>query len=161
MCEKAQSDIDALRAIANAAPRGSWSVWTSNSWRRVFADQRGKYVTVVEPTTQPDGHADLLFGAGVATFLETFTADIVLELLDQLETAQARAGLLQQIHDEVMQRVEALREQADSYAFLLKRRSSFPSLSTFRSAAEVDQAVKSAMTRDASITTAQPTDPNA
>jgi hypothetical protein len=77
MSDKAELDIDALRAVASAAPRGRWSVWTSNSWRRVFSDQLGKHVTVVEPTKQPDGHVDLLFGAGVATFLETFTADTV------------------------------------------------------------------------------------
>lgn len=94
MSEKAKLDIDTLRAVASAAPRGRWSVWTSNSWRRVFSDQRGKHVTVVEPTTQPSGHADLLFGAGVATYLETFTADTVLELLDELAAARgARADL--------------------------------------------------------------------
>lgn len=84
MSENIKIDIDALRSVASAAPRGRWSVWTSNSWRRVFSDQLGKHVTVVEPTKQPDGHVDLLFGAGVATFLETFTADKVLELLDEI-----------------------------------------------------------------------------
>jgi hypothetical protein len=124
-------DIGALRSIASVAPRGSWSVWTSNSWCRVFADQRGKYVTVVEPTKQPDGHVDLLFGAGGATFLETFTTDTVGELLDQLETSLAQLELAHRIHDEVMQRVEVLREQAECYAFLLKHHRSFPGLSTF------------------------------
>jgi hypothetical protein len=87
MSEKAKLDIDALRAVASAAPRGRWSVWTSNSWRRVFSDQRGKHVSVIEPTTQPDGHVDLLFGAGVATYLESFPAEVALELLEQLESS--------------------------------------------------------------------------
>lgn len=83
--------IEELRRVATAAPRGRWSVWTTNSWRRVFADQRGRhvtYVTVIEPATQPGGQVDLLFGAGVATFLETFTAETVLELLDELTAAR-------------------------------------------------------------------------
>ncbi|WP_075357891.1 hypothetical protein [Caballeronia sordidicola] len=95
-------DIDVLRRVAEAAPSGRWSVWTSNSWRRVFADQRGKHVSVVEPTTQGDGHADLLFGAGVATYLESFPAEVALELLDELVAARAANadlfGLLERAH---------------------------------------------------------------
>lgn len=94
MSEKAKLDIDALRSVASAAPRGRWSVWTSNSWRRVFSDQRGKHVSVIEPTTQPDGHVDLLFGAGVATYLESFPAEVAIELLDEVAAARAaRADL--------------------------------------------------------------------
>lgn len=89
MSETVKIDIEMLRKIADAAPRGRWSVWTSNSWRRVFSDQRGKHVSVIEPTTQPDGHVDLLFGAGVATYLESFPAEVALELLDELAAARA------------------------------------------------------------------------
>lgn len=89
MSEKTVLDIDELRSITSAAPRGRWSVWTSNSWRRVFADQLGKHVTVVEPTKQRDGHVDLLFGAGVAQYLEAFPAEVALQLLDKLADARA------------------------------------------------------------------------
>lgn len=105
MSEKAKLDIDALRLVASSAPRGRWSVWTSNSWRRVFSDQRGKHVSVIEPTTQQDGHADLLFGAGVATYLESFPAEVALELLDELAAARAAQAdlfrLLERAHSAI------------------------------------------------------------
>jgi hypothetical protein len=40
-----------------------WSVWTSNSWRRIGSDAVGG-MSVCEPTKQPDGHPDLFFRNG-------------------------------------------------------------------------------------------------
>ena len=77
-------DIDALEALAKAAPSGQWEIWTSNSWRRVYADQGRDKVLVIEPTTQRDRWPDLMFGHGVSAWLEGFTPDVALELIAEV-----------------------------------------------------------------------------
>lgn len=40
---------------------GKWTWWTSNSWRRLMAEQGGgKRVSVLMPVTASDGHPDLI-----------------------------------------------------------------------------------------------------
>lgn len=41
---------------------GPWSIWTSNSYRRIGSDAVGR--EVLSPITQRDGHPDLLFPNG-------------------------------------------------------------------------------------------------
>ncbi len=41
---------------------GPWSIWTSNSWRRLGSDATGRLVC--EPLKQRDGHPDLHFPNG-------------------------------------------------------------------------------------------------
>jgi hypothetical protein len=77
-------DLDKLEALAKAAPSGKWQVWTSNSWRRVYADQGRDKVRVIEPATHRDHHPDLMFGSGVEAWLEGFTPDLALELIAEV-----------------------------------------------------------------------------
>lgn len=84
-------DLDALEALAHAAPSGQWEVWTSNSWRRVYADQGRDKVLVIEPTTQRDRWPDLMFGPGVSAWLEGFTPDVALELIAEVRRLRADA----------------------------------------------------------------------
>jgi hypothetical protein len=85
-------DLDEIERIAKGAPSGKWEVWTSCSWRRVFADQgRGSGVRVIEPVTQRhDNHPDLMFGPGVAAWLEGVTPDVVLALIAEVRALRAK-----------------------------------------------------------------------
>lgn len=38
---------------------GPWTWWTSNSWKRLKHDERGKSSNVLEPFVCKDGHPDL------------------------------------------------------------------------------------------------------
>jgi hypothetical protein len=78
-------DLDQLERLAKAAPSGQWEVWTSNSWRRVYANQGHEQVRVIEPVVQrTDNHPDLWFGQGVAEYLEGVTPDAILELVAEV-----------------------------------------------------------------------------
>jgi hypothetical protein len=78
-------DLDQLERLAKAAPSGQWEVWTSNSWRRVYANQGREQVRVIEPVVQrTDNHPDLWFGQGVAEYLEGVTPDAILELVAEV-----------------------------------------------------------------------------
>lgn len=77
-------DIDELERIAKNAPAGKWEIHTSNSWRRVFADQGREKVRVIEPTTQHDRWPDLVFGPGVKEWIEGVTPDTVLALIAEV-----------------------------------------------------------------------------
>jgi|HubBroStandDraft_2_1064218.scaffolds.fasta_scaffold11841_6 hypothetical protein len=88
--------IKRLRRLAEAAPAGKWEVWTSNSWRRVYARDGGHTAMVIEPSVQrTDNHPDLTFGPGVAEYLEAVGPESIIELLDhiaKLETQIADAN---------------------------------------------------------------------
>jgi hypothetical protein len=74
-------DIEKIEALAEAAPRGEWKVWTSNGWRRVYAGD----VPVITPCVQTyDNHPDLSFGDGVREWLEGVTPDVVTELIAEV-----------------------------------------------------------------------------
>ncbi|WP_129112328.1 hypothetical protein [Burkholderia pseudomallei] len=74
-------DIEKIEALAEAAPRGEWEVWTSNSWRRVYAGG----VPAITPCVQRyDNQPDLSFGDGVREWLEGVTPDVVAELLAEV-----------------------------------------------------------------------------
>lgn len=78
-------DLEKLEAIAKAAPGGRWEIWTSNSWRRVFADQGRDKVRVIEPAVHRlDNHPDLMFGPGVQEWLEGVTPDVLIELIGEI-----------------------------------------------------------------------------
>lgn len=77
-------DLDHLESLAKAAPQGKWEVWTSNSWRRVYADQGSEKVRVIEPTTQHDRWPDLMFGPGVEAWMEGFTPEVALALIAEV-----------------------------------------------------------------------------
>lgn len=84
-------DLDELDRLANAAPSGQWEVWTSNSWRRVYADQGREKVRVIEPCSHPmDSHPDLMFGPGVAAWLEGFTPDVARDLIAEVRRLRAQ-----------------------------------------------------------------------
>jgi hypothetical protein len=73
--------IDKMEALAKAAPSGKWEVWTSNSWRRVYAGN----TPVITPCVQRhDHHPDLMFGPGVVAWLEGVTPDVVRELIAEV-----------------------------------------------------------------------------
>lgn len=77
-------DLDQLEALAKAAPQGKWEIWTSNSWRRIYADQGREKVRVIEPTTQHDRWPDLAFGPGVEAWMEGFTPEVALALIAEV-----------------------------------------------------------------------------
>jgi hypothetical protein len=80
-------DLEKLEALAEAAPRGKWEVWTSNSWRRVMATSAGRPTAeqVIVPCVQRhDNHPDLMFGDGVKEWLEGVTPDAVAELVAEV-----------------------------------------------------------------------------
>lgn len=81
-------DLDRLEALAKAAPRGKWEIWTSNSWRRIYADQGREKVRVLEPTTQHDRWPDLMFGPGVEAWMEGFTPEVALALIAEVRALQ-------------------------------------------------------------------------
>lgn len=49
---------------------GRWHWWTSNSFRRLKSDDRGRTHSVIEPTVARDGHPDLIVSAGDMAFIE-------------------------------------------------------------------------------------------
>jgi hypothetical protein len=83
-------DIDKLEALAKASPAGRWEVWTSNSWRRVYANQGREQVRVIEPAVQHDRWPDLMFGDGVAAWLEGVTPDVVVALIAEVRALRER-----------------------------------------------------------------------
>jgi hypothetical protein len=83
------TQLDELEALAKAAPAGKWEIWTSNSWRRVFADQGREKVRVIEPIVHQDGQPDLLFGFAVGSWLENFTPEVALSLIAEVRRLQA------------------------------------------------------------------------
>lgn len=83
-------DIDALEALAKAAPSGTWETWTSCSWRRIMADDGNATRRVIEPTYHPgDNWPDLLFGEGVREFIEAAQPSVILMLIDELRLLRA------------------------------------------------------------------------
>lgn len=85
-------DLDKLEAISKAAPQGQWEVWTSDSWRRVMARDRGNTMRVIEPTNHPmDKWPDLIFGDGVQAYLEAIQPSAILELIAEVRTARTLA----------------------------------------------------------------------
>lgn len=83
-------DIDALEALAKAAPSGKWETWTSCSWRRIMADDGKATRRVIEPTYHPtDNWPDLLFGEGVSEFIEAAQPSVILMLIDELRLLRA------------------------------------------------------------------------
>ena len=84
-------DLDQLEALAKAAPQGQWQVWTSNSWRRVYADQGREKVRVIEPTTQHDRWPDLVFGSGVEAWMEGFTPEVALALIAEVRALRRQS----------------------------------------------------------------------
>jgi hypothetical protein len=80
-------DHKTLRELAEAAPQGDWQIWTSNSWRRIYAQDGRDTVPVIEPCVQRhDNHPDMAFGPGVAQFIENAGSPAtVLALLDEIE----------------------------------------------------------------------------
>lgn len=80
-------DLNELERLAKAAPSGPWEVWTSNSWRRIYADQGRDKVRVIEPTIH-NHWPDLMFGPGVEAWLENFTPEVALELLAEVRALQ-------------------------------------------------------------------------
>jgi hypothetical protein len=87
-------DIDNLERLARAAPSGQWEVWTSNSWRRVYANQGRDQVRVIEPAVQHDRWPDLMFGEGVKEWLEGVTPDAVLDLIAEVRRLRADRNVL-------------------------------------------------------------------
>ena len=88
-------DIDKIEALAKAAPSGQWEVWTSNSWRRVYANQGREQVRVIEPAVSHDRWPDLMFGEGVREYLEGVTPDAILELIAEVRSLrEAAQGVL-------------------------------------------------------------------
>lgn len=80
-------NIDKIEALAEAAPRGKWEVWTSNSWRRVYAGG----VPAITPCVQRhDNHPDLSFGDGVREYLEGVTPETVLALIAEVRALRER-----------------------------------------------------------------------
>jgi hypothetical protein len=47
---------------------GPWTWWTSNSWRRLKWDFRGKTINVLEPTVCRDGQPDCIVSQGDMAF---------------------------------------------------------------------------------------------
>jgi hypothetical protein len=84
------NQLDELEALAKAAPAGKWEIWTSNSWRRVYADQGREKVMLIEPTTQRDRWPDLMFGPGVEAWLEGLTPEVALSLIAEVRRLQVR-----------------------------------------------------------------------
>jgi hypothetical protein len=83
-------DLGKLEVIAKDAPRGEWEVWTSNSWRRVMARDKGDVARVIEPTTHPkDKWPDLIFGNGVQAYLEAMQPATILALIAEVGAARA------------------------------------------------------------------------
>jgi len=74
-------DIEQIEAIAKAAPQGAWQVWTSNSWRRVYANDKPAITPCVQ---RHDNHPDLMFAPGVKEWLEGVTPAAVLELVAEV-----------------------------------------------------------------------------
>lgn len=87
-------DIDHLEALAKAAPQGKWEIWTSNSWRRIYADQGREKVRVIEPTTQHDRWPDLAFGPGVEAWMEGFTPEVALALIAEVRALREESARL-------------------------------------------------------------------
>lgn len=78
-------DLEELETLAKNAPTGKWEIHTSNSWRRVYADQGRDKVRVIEPCSHPmDSHPDLMFGPGVKAWLEGFTPEVALALIAEV-----------------------------------------------------------------------------
>lgn len=85
-------DIDKLEELAHNAPSGNWEVWTSNSWRRVYADQGCGRVRVIEPCVQRhDNHPDLMFGTGVKEWLEGVTPEMLISLIAEVRAFRSEA----------------------------------------------------------------------
>lgn len=84
-------DLDRLEALAKAAPQGKWEIWTSCSWRRIYADQGREKVRVIEPTTQHDRWPDLAFGPGVEAWMEGFTPEVALALIAEIRALRRQS----------------------------------------------------------------------
>lgn len=83
------STLDTLEALANNAPAGKWEIHTSNSWRRVYADQGREKVLVIEPYMHKRW-PDLVFGPGVEAWIEGFTPDVARELIAEVRALRER-----------------------------------------------------------------------
>jgi hypothetical protein len=116
-----EGERDAEREIAEAATKGPWTWWTSNSWRRLKRDDRGISQNVAEPFVARDGHPDLDIKQEDMAFIATFNPVRVLSLLDEvsaLSGANERMGRLgraiERERDEALATVEQLRDRASA-----------------------------------------------
>lgn len=93
-------DIEGLKKLAEAATPGPWSVWTSNSWRRISATGDGD---VLHPTKNSfDGHPDLAGPAENLAYIAAANPKTVLALIRELEEARRECGLLNGLINTVM-----------------------------------------------------------
>ncbi|KWK75744.1 hypothetical protein [Burkholderia ubonensis] len=84
-------DVKKLRELAQALPQGDFSVWTSNSWRRIYI---GDAPAITPCIQRYDNQPDLSFGEGVKAFIEAIGAQTILALCDRLEAAEIRCDEL-------------------------------------------------------------------
>lgn len=84
---RALATIDAAAGRADAATPGPIVLWEGNSWRRFGSEATGR--AVIEPTTQRDGHPDMIVSRADATFYTAARTDVPL----LAAAARALAGL--------------------------------------------------------------------
>ncbi|KVE31534.1 hypothetical protein [Burkholderia sp. TSV86] len=92
----AEFDVKKLRELAQALPHGDFSVWTSNSWRRIYIGDEPAITPCVQ---RYDNHPDLSFGEGVAAFIEAIGPQTILALCDRLEAAEKVCDAAQAVLD--------------------------------------------------------------
>jgi hypothetical protein len=74
---------------------GSWELQTSNSFRRIGAHGDGDVLCAT--TQRSDGHPDLLAPSGVLEYVVAAQPQVVLELLDYIDTIELQLGRLDDI----------------------------------------------------------------
>ena len=96
----------ALLAMKNISLRsqtgpgsGEWSIWTSNSFRRISCYGDGDVLCAV--TQRSDGHPDLLAPPGVLDYLVMAQPRVVLALLDYIDAIEKKLDRIEALDAEL------------------------------------------------------------
>jgi hypothetical protein len=82
-------NLSELRRLAEGATPHQWVWHTSNSWRRLKAENHGVRLNVLEPFVASDGHPDLTIDQSDMNFIAACNPATILALLDMVEAQAA------------------------------------------------------------------------
>ena len=106
--------IAELRELLAKATPLPWKWWTSNSWRRLRHDDRGRTVSVIEPTIQGDDHPDCIVSQDDMSLMDA-AFEILPALIDAAERAEKNlqhAAIMHAERDMAIESASRAREDA-------------------------------------------------